>query len=87
MTSGRRGEDNGAWQNALTALDQGDKNAALAALERASGKLDLIVSRDPKLVLAPVDVTVSVLDLHEMSNTIKPVAKLKQSRKNFRLSS
>ena len=51
-------------QTETSVLDQGDKNGALEALERASGKLDLVVSRDPKLALAPVDVTVSVLDLY-----------------------
>ena len=41
-------------RNALAALDRNDKSAALAALERASGKLDLVVARDPHLALAPV---------------------------------
>lgn len=64
-----------AIRNALTALDKGDKNTALAALARASGKLDLVVSRDPKLALAPVDVTVSVLDLYATPDTVKAVIK------------
>jgi hypothetical protein len=62
-------------RNAMTKLDQGDKNAALAALERASGKLDLVVSRDPKLALAPVDVTTSILDLYATPDTVKAVIK------------
>ncbi|HEY3940209.1 MAG TPA: YfdX family protein [Bryobacteraceae bacterium] len=62
-------------RNALTALDKGDKNAALAALERASGKLDLVVSRDPKLAFAPVDVATSVLDLYATPDTVKAVIK------------
>jgi hypothetical protein len=62
-------------QNALTALGKGDKNAALGALERATGKLDLIVSRDPKMALAPVDVTVSLLDLYATPDTVKAVVK------------
>jgi hypothetical protein len=39
-------------RNALDALDKGDKQAALAALERATGKLDMVVARDPNLARA-----------------------------------
>lgn len=56
---------------ALAALDNGDKNAALSALERASGKLDLVLSRDPHLAFAPVDVTTTIFDLYGTPETVK----------------
>ncbi len=60
-------------RNALASLDRGDKTAALAALERAGGKLDLVVSRDPGLALAPVGVTTSMVDLYTTPETVKTV--------------
>lgn len=60
-------------RNALAALDRNDKSAALAALERASGKLDLVVARDPHLALAPVGVTTTVIDLYATPDTVKRV--------------
>jgi hypothetical protein len=44
-------------RNALKALDDNKKDDALAALEKATGKLDLILARDPSLVLAPTNVS------------------------------
>jgi hypothetical protein len=60
---------------ALAALDRGDRKAALAALASASGKLDLVVSRDPRLALAPVSVETVVYDLYATPDAIKTVAK------------
>src|ERR1700679_1777639 len=40
-------------QTALRFLDNGNTKGALAALERATGKLDVILARDPTLELAP----------------------------------
>ncbi len=62
-------------RSALMALDKGDKNTALAALEQASGKLELVVSRDPKLALAPVDVNTTISDLYATPDTVKRVIK------------
>jgi hypothetical protein len=59
--------------NVLAALDKGDKNAA--ALERATGKLDLVVSGDPKLALAPVSVTEVLYDLYATPETVKDAVK------------
>jgi hypothetical protein len=67
--------------NALAALDQGDKASALSALERASGKLDLVVSRDPKLAFAPINVTTTIFDLYATPDTVKRVAQ--ESRDNL----
>jgi hypothetical protein len=59
-----------ATRTALTALDKGDKGTALAALERASGKIDLVVSRDPRLAFAPVEVGTTILDLYATPDTV-----------------
>jgi hypothetical protein len=64
-----------ATRNALTALDKGDKTTALAALERASGKLDLVISREPRLAFAPVEVSTTILDLYAIPDTVKAVVK------------
>jgi chromosome segregation ATPase len=45
-------------KNALKALDENKSEEALAALERASGKLTIILGREPELALAPSDVNV-----------------------------
>jgi len=50
-------------QTALKMLDEGKSNEALAALERATGKLDVILARDPKLELAPSGVNVVTYDV------------------------
>ena len=62
-------------RNAFDALDKGDKQAALAALARATGKLDLVVARDPKMALAPVSVATTVIDLYTTPDTVKGVVK------------
>jgi hypothetical protein len=56
---------------ALDALDQGKKDEALAALEQVTGKLDLILARDPKLALAPVGVSTVIMDLYASPETVK----------------
>ena len=58
-------------QKALEALDQGKKDEALAALEGVTGKLDLILARDPKLALAPVNVATVVRDMYANQDTVK----------------
>jgi YfdX protein len=60
---------------ALAALDNGDRNAALSALEQATGKLDLVVSRDPKLAFAPIEVNTAIFDLYATPDTVKRVEK------------
>lgn len=61
--------------NALKALDEGKKDDALAALERATGKLELILARDPKLALAPTNVGAATIEV------IADVDKVKEARK------
>jgi hypothetical protein len=57
--------------NALDALDQGKKDEALADLEQVTGKLDLILARDPKLALAPVGVSTVITDVYAGPDTAK----------------
>lgn len=60
-------------KNALKLLDDKKTEEALAALERATGKLELILAREPTLALAPVDVEVVTYDLLADLDTIKAV--------------
>jgi hypothetical protein len=62
-------------RNALAALDAGDSKAALAALERATGKLELLVARDPTMALAPVNVTTTIIDLYAEADTVRRVVR------------
>lgn len=48
---------------AVRALAANQTTEALAALERASGKLDVVLARNPDAALVPVDVEVVVIDL------------------------
>lgn len=58
-------------QKALAALDEGDSEAALDALAVANGKLDLVVARNPRLALAPVDTRVITFDLFASVESIE----------------
>lgn len=49
-------------QAALVALADEDAGAATAALERAVGKLEVLLARRPELGLVPLDVTTEVVD-------------------------
>jgi hypothetical protein len=58
-------------KSALRALDAKKTEEALAALERASGKLDIVLARDPRLALAPIDVGVTTYDVYATLDAIK----------------
>jgi hypothetical protein len=60
-------------QAALKTLDEGKTSQAIAALERATGKLDLILARDPKLELAPAGVSVTTYDVQGGLGAVKQV--------------
>ncbi len=62
-------------QNAIVALDKKDKEKALAALEKAIGKLELVLARDPNLALAPVDVTTQTLDIYADVASVRKAVK------------
>jgi flagellar motility protein MotE (MotC chaperone) len=65
-------------KQALKFLEEKKSGDALKALATVTGKLELIVAREPKLALAPVDVTVSTQDLLSSLDTTK--AAIKASR-------
>ena len=56
---------------ALKALEEGKNKQALEALARATGKLELIVARDPELSLAPVDVAYITHDIYGKPEAIR----------------
>lgn len=58
-------------KQALKLLDEKKTDEALASLERATGKLELILARAPDLALAPVDVEVVTYDLLANLDTVK----------------
>ncbi|MBF0431432.1 MAG: YfdX family protein, partial [Fibrobacteria bacterium] len=58
-------------ETAIEALDDTKKYEALAALERATGKLELLLARNPSLALAPIDVSVTTHDLLTTLEDIK----------------
>ena len=58
-------------KSALAALDGKDTARALATLAEVTGKLELIVAREPTLALAPVDVRTIVHDLFANTDTIE----------------
>ena len=58
-------------RRALQALDEQKTEEALAALEKATGKLELILARDPTLALAPVTVEMVTYDLLANIDTVK----------------
>ncbi len=49
--------------NAIKALEEGDNEAAVAALERAIGKLEVTLAATPDMTLVPVDLSSHVLDV------------------------
>jgi len=62
-------------QKALKALEEMKKDEALNALALATGKLELILARDPKLALAPLATEVVTHDLLANPDTIKLMIK------------
>lgn len=50
-------------RKALAALDEGKEKEAIAALERATGKLEILLAREPELALAPTDSEAVTYDL------------------------
>lgn len=50
-------------RKAIEAIEQGKTSDALQALERATGKLDILLARYPELGLVPVSTQVAVIDV------------------------
>jgi len=67
-------------KEALKLLDEGNKKGAVTALESATGKLELIVAREPKLSLAAFDYTV---ETKELLNDLKSVKNIKTQAENL----
>lgn len=58
-------------KKALQALEEKKNDEALKALAVVTGKLELIVARDPKLALAPIDTLVVSYDLFASQDTVR----------------
>ena len=56
---------------ALEALEKEDTQAALAALERATGKLNILLARSPELELVPIDSHVEIIDVLDDLDSIE----------------
>jgi hypothetical protein len=56
---------------ALTALENDDKAKALDALALATGKLEILLAREPDLALAPIDVDVVTHDLYASVESVR----------------
>lgn len=67
-------------QDALKHLDSGKNKEALAALERATGKLEIVLARDPKVALVPVDVKASTSDVY---GSLEAIKKARQEAEKF----
>ena len=62
-------------KSALTALDENRNADALRALAAATGKLELVLAREPTLALAPVDVGFRIFDVYASANRVKETLK------------
>ncbi len=62
-------------KDALMALEEERVDDALEALALTTGKLELIVARDPSLALAPTDMTITTHDLYGTPGAIKAAIK------------
>ncbi|CAA9889220.1 conserved hypothetical protein [Candidatus Methylobacter favarea] len=62
-------------EKALLALEAKKTDEAIAALEKVTGKLEVILSRDPQLTLAPLKVSVITSDLYASEAAIKKAIK------------
>ena len=50
-------------QKAIAAIESGDKRKAIKALESATGKLDVVLARNPKLGFVPLESEIDILAL------------------------
>lgn len=61
----------GETRSALKDLDENKTSDALSALEQATGKLEIILARDPKLALAPTGVTAATYNIYGTVDAVK----------------
>ncbi len=62
-----------ATESAIIALDKKDKAKAMSHLEKALGKLDVVLSLDPDLKLAPISIGSTVIDADLNVKTINEI--------------
>ena len=63
-------------QKAIAAIEKGNKREALKALESATGKLDLVLARNPELGFVPLESEVDILALAPSNlDTVKEIRK------------
>ena len=60
-------------QNAMGFLDKGKTKEALSALESATGKLELILAREPKLAFAPSGVSTATYNILGGIDAVKQI--------------
>jgi hypothetical protein len=58
-------------QKALEALEQNNPKAAVSLLQTVSGKLDIILAKDPSLTLVPAGIETDIFDFNGDTKTIK----------------
>ncbi len=62
-------------KKAVEALEKKDKQAAIDALAVATGKLEVVVAREPEMANAPIDVRVEQFDLYATVDAIRKAVK------------
>lgn len=62
-------------REAVKALDEGDTDAALEALAKVTGQMEIILAREPDLALVPVDVSAIRQDLIATVDGVKAIRK------------
>ena len=62
-------------KKAIEALDKKNKQQALDALAMVTGKLDIVIAREPDLTNAPIDVRIDTYDLISSVDSIKKTVK------------
>lgn len=67
-------------RKALMALDKDNPSSALAFLEKAVGKFETILAREPSLSFAPVDVAVEIQDINA---TVEEIEKTKEQIEDY----
>jgi hypothetical protein len=65
-------------KKAILALEKKDKQAALDALAMVTGKLDIIIAREPDMANAPIDVRGETYDLISSVDMVKKAVKTAQ---------
>lgn len=58
-------------QQALKALEKNDSKKAISILQTVSGKLDIILAKDPALALIPADIEVDISDFQGDAKTVE----------------